>query len=217
MSEQPDSQAAGTTMRRLKRSRTLHVSSLMATAGFTLAACDTPPQKPAEPEPLVYTSVAECKTANAVPDAQCDAAFTQAQTDATETAPRYTTRQDCEWAWGADQCRSYNSGSGSFFIPLVAGFVLGQALDGNRSYYRSRPLYRECDGRFADNSCRSTRYTGGYGSGYYYRDTDYRTGRTVARRDTSTEVARSKPTKVQSRTATVSRGGFGGGGRSYSG
>ena len=38
------------TMRKLKRSRVLHVSSLMATASFSLAACGSP-QRVAAPEP----------------------------------------------------------------------------------------------------------------------------------------------------------------------
>ena len=79
-------------MRRLKRSRVLHIGSLMATAGFTLAACDSPdvPAPRAEAEPaLVYASLDECRTADVIPDAQCDAALAKAQEDAARTAPRF--------------------------------------------------------------------------------------------------------------------------------
>ena len=69
------------TMRRLMRSRVLHVSSLMATASFTLSACGAPQRVP-EPEPqptLAYTSLEECRAADDIPDAECDAALAKAQ------------------------------------------------------------------------------------------------------------------------------------------
>ena len=68
-------------MRRLKRSRALHVTSLMATASFSLAACGAPQVAVPEPEPaLAYTSLDECKAANDVTDAECDAADANAAT-----------------------------------------------------------------------------------------------------------------------------------------
>ena len=54
----------------------------------------------------------------------------------------------------------------------------------------------------------------GYGGGYAYRD--YRTGRMVTTRDNG-DLVKQAPTRVQSRTTVVSRGGFGGGGRSFGG
>ena len=53
-----------------------------------------------------------------------------------------------------------------------------------------------------------------YGGGYAYRD--YRTGRMVTTRDNG-DLVKQAPTRVQSRTTVVSRGGFGGGGRSFGG
>lgn len=194
-----------TTMRRLKRSRVLHVSSLMATASFSLAACGSPPPAPApEPEPtLAYASLEECKTADVISDAECDTALSKAQEEADKTAPRYATREECEGQWGPSQCQPNNQSGGSFFTPLLAGFVVGQLLNGG-GYRGGGPLYRD----------REDRYSNGYGGGYTYRD--YRTGRTVTNaRDH--DVVSQRPTRVQSRTTVVSRGGFGGGGRSYGG
>jgi uncharacterized protein YgiB involved in biofilm formation len=71
-------------------------------------------------------------------------------------------------------------------------------------YRGGGPLYRDRDGG----------YSNGYGGGYLSRD--YRTGRTVANRN-DVDVARQAPSRVQSRTTVVSRGGFGGGGRSFGG
>ena len=123
------------TLRRLKRSRALHIGGLMATASFSLAACDAPdapaPRAAAEPA-LAYASLDECRAADVIPDAQCDAALAKAQEDAARTAPRYATREECEGQWGPSQCQPSNQGGGSFFTPLLAGFVIGQMLDGGR-------------------------------------------------------------------------------------
>jgi uncharacterized protein YgiB involved in biofilm formation len=195
-----------TTMRRLKRSRTLHVSSLMATVSFSMAACGSPPSAAPAPAPepaLAYTSVAECQAANDIPDADCDAAYAEAQRQAAETAPRYATREECEGQWGPEQCRPLNHGGGSFFGPLATGFIIGQLLNGG--YRGGGPLYRGRDGQ----------YSNGYGGGYLSRD--YRTGRTITNARDHTPEARQAPTRVQSRTTVVSRGGFGGGGRGFGG
>lgn len=195
-----------TTMRRLKRSRTLQVTSVMATVSFSMAACGAPqPGLPsAEPDPaLAYTSLVECKTARDVSEAECDAAQAEAQRQAAETAPRYATQEECEGQWGPEQCRPLNtSGGGSFFGPLATGFIIGQLMNGG--YRGGGPLYRDRNGQFSN----------GYGGGYLSRD--YRTGRTVANRN-DVDVARKAPARAQSRTAVVSRGGFGGGGRGYGG
>lgn len=198
-----------TTMRRLKRSRSLHLTSLMATVGFSLSACSSPQTvevsapEPVEPA-LAYTSLDECKTADVVPDTECDESYAAAQAEAERSAPRYATREECEGRWGPEQCRPLNTGGGSFFGPLATGFVIGQLLN-NGGWRGGGPLYRDREGE----------YSNGYGGGYLSRD--YRTGRTITNARDHTPVARQAPTRVQSRTAVVSRGGFGGGGRGYGG
>jgi uncharacterized protein YgiB involved in biofilm formation len=195
-----------TTMRRLKRSRVLQVSSLMATVSFSMAACGSPqlaPPAPAADPALAYTSLTECKAANDVEDTACDAAYGEAQRLAETSGPRYATQAECEGQWGPDECRPLNSGGGSFFGPLATGFIIGQLLNGG-GYRGGGPLYRDRQGQFSN----------GFGGGYLARD--FRTGRNVANRN-DFDVARQAPSRVQSRTAVVSRGGFGGGGRGYGG
>ena len=190
-------------MPRLMRSRALHVTSLMATASFSLAACGAPQVAAPAPDPaLAYTSLTECRAANDVTDAECDAAYKAADEQAKTTAPRYASQSECEGQWGPDQCRPLNNtnGGGSFFGPLATGFIIGQLMNGG-GYRGGGALYRDRDGG----------YSNGYGGGYLSRD--YRTGRTIANRN-DVDVARQAPSRVQSRTTVVSRGGFGGGGRS---
>ncbi|CAN5241896.1 hypothetical protein BH10PSE2_BH10PSE2_00830 [soil metagenome] len=192
-------------MRRLMRSKALHVTSLMATASFSLAACGVPQASPPEEPSLAYTSLADCKAANDITDAECDAGFTNAQVEAAKNSPRYATQQECEGQWGPSQCQPMNhsGGGGSFFTPLLTGFVIGQMMNGG-GYRGGGPLYRDRDGRFQN----------GYG-GYLGRDA--RTGRAMANGRDYGDIARQAPSRVQSRTTVVSRGGFGGGGRSFGG
>ncbi len=201
-----DTQTSTTsTMRRLKRSKTLHVSSLMATVSFSMAACGSPQRSVPEPVPaLAYTSIAECQAANDIPDAECDTAYAEAQRVAAETSPRYATQAECEGQWGPEQCRPLNTGGGSFFGPLATGFIIGQLLNSG-GYRGGGPLYRDRQGQ----------YSNGYGGGYLSRD--YRTGRTITNARDHTPEARQAPSRVQNRTTVVSRGGFGGGGRCYGG
>ena len=203
-----------TTLRRMKRSRTLQVTSLMATVSFSMAACGSPQRSipVAEPDPaLAYTSLEECRAANDVTPAECDAAYKAADEQAKATAPRYATQAECEGQWGPEQCRALNDntnnnngGGGSFFGPLATGFIIGQMMNGG-GYRGGGALYRDRDGG----------YSNGRGGGYLSRD--YRTGRTIANRN-DVDVARQAPARAQSRTTVVSRGGFGGGGgRSFGG
>jgi uncharacterized protein YgiB involved in biofilm formation len=204
----PLPEAGSQSMRRLMRSRTLHVTSLMATASFSLAACGAPQGQvtASDPDPvLAYTSLNDCLAANDVTDAECETAHKAADQQAKEGAPRYATQSECEGQWGPDQCRPLNNGSGggSFFGPLATGFIIGQLMNGG-GYRGGGALYRDRDGS----------YSNGYGGGYLSRD--YRTGRNVANRN-DVDVARHAPARAQSRTTVVSRGGFGGGGRSFGG
>lgn len=198
----------------MKRSRSMVLTTIMASSSLSLAACDnsppansgwlSPPAPQAAAEQTVdgrtYPDLQACRDADLVPNSECDAAFAQAQAQ----APKFNDRQSCEERYGVDQCvpRS-QSGGGSVFMPLLTGFVVGQALSnlGNRGYYGVQSPY------YYDRPYGGGGYYGGYGRGY--RGRDYVTGRSY---DTY-----GAPSRVQSRSSVISRGGFGGGARSYGG
>jgi uncharacterized protein YgiB involved in biofilm formation len=197
-----------------KRSTSLHLTTMLAgAASLTLAGCDDPgagaqagwdPNRGEQVEAFSYKSLEECKAANEVSDQQCDTSWATAQKDDQKNAPRYEARASCEDVYGAGNCvpRS-EQGGGSFFTPLLTGFVIGRMLDGGGGYYRGTGLYRGNDG--------------GYYSTWGGRlGRDYGTGRTVITRESidPPDTIRNAPPKVQTRTSVVSRGGFGGG-RSY--
>ncbi|MDZ4372180.1 MAG: DUF1190 domain-containing protein, partial [Phenylobacterium sp.] len=193
----------------MKRSRSLTLTSLMAAGGVSLTACgDGPPQvETAGPstDAYAYQTLQECKDRNEVPDDACETAD-KAALDDQEKAPRYDAQATCEEQYGPGQCvpRS-QAGGGSFWGPLVAGFVVGRMMDGG---WGGRGLYRDWrDGGF---------YTGSGGR----VATDYSTGRTrIGQGGFDPPEAYRPPAKVQSRASVISRGGFGGNmsNRSYSG
>jgi uncharacterized protein YgiB involved in biofilm formation len=148
----------------MKRSSSIVLTGLIAGSGISLTACDGDVGgKPVDAQS--YASVAECRSAGAIPAAQCE--------------PR-------------------NNGSGgSFFTPLLTGFIIGQALNGGYGY-RGAPMYRDRQGN----------YYGGAG-GRISRD--YVTGRTRVGSDAFTPTTARAPARVQTRSSVISRGGFGGG------
>jgi len=197
-----------------KRSSSLKLTTMLAGAtALTLSGCDDPgaqaswdPNRGEQVEAFSYKTLQECKDANEVSDQQCDTSFAAAQKDDEKNAPRYEARASCEDVYGVGNCvpRSQANGGGSFFTPLLAGFVIGQMLDGGG--YRGTGLYR-----------RNDEYGGGYYSTYGGRlGRDYGTGRTTISKSSidPPDAIRQAPSKIQTRTSVVSRGGFGGG-RSY--
>lgn len=200
--------------RRLKRSRRMVMTSLMCSASVSLVACDDPAadawsnasQQPVpatieqgeQVDAFAYRTLEGCKRADEIPDAECETSWNAAQADQEKTAPRFDERQTCEDVYGAGQCVPRSAqGSGSFWGPLITGFVVGRMLDGG---FRGTGLYRD-------------QRDGGYATGYGGRlDRDYNTGRTRIGSNgiDPPAVIKQTPPKIQTRTSVLSRGGFGG-------
>lgn len=133
-------------MTRLKRSRVLHLSSLMATASFTLAACGSPPEKVAsapegEWETRVegaFQSVEECISSGTATPTECAAAEEAAK----QETPKFASQSNCEQEWGQGQCEMRTEANGtSVFMPMLAGFLLGRMLT-NGTRAAPSPLFR---------------------------------------------------------------------------
>ncbi len=90
-------------------------------------------------EAKIYTSLEDCTNDN--PDAidRCESAYQTALDEAARTGPRYNSEYDCEYEFGANQCRQYSNNSGSFFMPFMAGFMVSRLLSPNPYY--AQPLY----------------------------------------------------------------------------
>lgn len=153
------------------------IAAILAVPG-----CSDGPQQQA----YIFKSTAECKAQ--MPDAPevCEQAYAEAQSEAKRTSPRYNSLRNCESEFGQNQCRSYSQGGSSWFIPAIAGFMIGNYA-GRRSY---QPVY--------------TGFGNMYG-GWYGAD-GVRYGSTSRSRVQVPERAfKAKP----SVTRTISRGGFG--------
>jgi uncharacterized protein YgiB involved in biofilm formation len=206
----------------MKRSKRLTLTSLMAGSSLSLGACggdaaspavqwgnDTPAASASASADAVeardYATVDECKAAGDFAPAECDKAYAAAQADAEANGPRFSDQQSCEERYGVDQCVPRNqAGGGSFFTPLLTGFLVGQALGGGGGFF-GRPYYRD---RYGDSYLGNGRRL----------DRNYVNGRYQIGRDQFGPPRAQAPARVQSRSAVVSRGGFGGGGgRSYGG
>ena len=202
--------------RRRLRSSSLALTGLMAGTAMSISACDDggsaaqwgdPPAATREVEAKTFASLDDCKKSGDMTAVQCDAAYAQAQKDSAANAPKFGDQQSCEERYGVDQCVPRNNGGGgSFFTPLLTGFIVGQALNNMGGGYYGAPMYRDRNGN----------YFGGAG-GMLSRN--YTTGRTQIGSDAFNPAARSAPARVQSRSSVISRGGFGGGfgGRGFGG
>lgn len=195
---------------RMKRSRSLTLTTLMAGAAVSVSACDNSPavtqwgdpptaESGRTVEARTFASLDDCKASGDFTAQQCEATLAEAQKDSEANAPRFANQQSCEERYGVDQCVPRSSqGGGSFFTPLLTGFIIGQALN-NMGGYRGAPMYRDRDGTY-------------YGGGGYSLSRDYVTGRPRVRAESFDAPSRMQaPSRVQSRSFVISRGGFGGG------
>ncbi|MDT8405959.1 MAG: DUF1190 domain-containing protein [Methylococcales bacterium] len=161
----------------------------LAVLSATLSGCGD------SQEAKIYNSLEDCR--RELPDApeQCEKAYQDALVKARETAPKFNSRNACEAEFGLGMCDTYrNSSGGNWFMPAMAGFMLGRALDNSGSnYYRNQPV-------FTSRARRSPVYDKWVtADGRRYGDTSRR------RVLTGNKTFKPKP-KV---TTTRSRGGFG--------
>ena len=172
----------------MKRTRIIPLIAL-GSASIALVGCES------QQEALVFETVEKCIESQQLPEGACKAEFDKALAAHQNSAPRFTDQASCETDFGAGRCVSYNSSGQSFFIPLMAGYMLASITNAGSSY----------------------RY-GGYGSTYsqplYRTRTDYGSNyRTADNYQVSSNGGKSSiPQSVsapQTRAVTMSRSGFG--------
>ena len=176
-----------------KRSRAVRVV-LLGSAAFGLAACQPEEQVEAE----VFPSVEECQAVagldgNDFTAEDCESGFAEAQAIHAESAPRYADRDVCETEHGGECVVETRSDGTSIFLPLLAGYMIGNMLGGRGM--AAQPLYRNSAGRYSTPGGRTT-LSGLRGS------TQVRPGSFAANPSTRTAAP-------LSRQAVQSRGGFG--------
>jgi len=194
----------------MKRSRQINLDVMRKTASvpsvkiltaaiggvIALTACSSNTQ-----EAKIYRTLQECKQQNVEKAESCDAAYQHALKASTRTAPKYRSEYDCESEFGRNGCQVNQASGSSWFMPTMAGFMLGQALTRNNScpygYYNTR---WGCHASQPVYTGSGSMYGGWYGAdGTHYGSTRSRTARV------GSKAFKPKPTA----TRTMSRGGFG--------
>ena len=184
--------------RPMKRSRAVVLTTLSAAGVAALSACGSSEE---EVDSFPYATVAECERAGDVPASECQAAYNQALANHELSAPRFESQALCEEEFGNNGCQTASSG-GSFWMPVLAGFMVGRMLDNDRSYYRHSGLYRHR---------RHGWYAGGnYGGPLISTNGRYRSGMSAYDRP-------SAASPIHTRSSVTSRGGFGSRSRASSG
>ena len=142
--------------------------ALAVTAVFMLAGCEQNDETVS-----MYQNADDCSQANPGKSAECTTAFNNAQKEAVRTAPKYASREECIAEFGEGQCQqapdqagmtgeqaqAQPQQSGSFWMPLMAGYMMGRMMGG--SGFAQQPLFTSknaaspANGKFVDASGKS--------------------------------------------------------------
>lgn len=193
------------TFRKSWNARHLTPVAFAVTAVFMLAGCEK-----SDETVQMFQNADDCSQANPGKSAECTAAYNNALKEAERTAPKYATREDCVAEFGEGQCQqapaqagAAGSGStenqaqaqssGSFWMPLMAGYMMGRLMGGGMGFaqqplFSSRNPASPAYGQYTDASGKS------YGAA--------QPGRTAT-------VPKTAMTPKPATTTTVTRGGFG--------
>ena len=143
-------------------------------------------------EGVIYTSVDECLNDNPASAAEaCKTAYQDALDEAVRTGPKFNSEYDCEYEFGPNQCRTVNTGSGSFFMPFMAGYMVSNLLSPSRYH---QPLFTS----YSRHSPFRSRWV--MSDGYVFRGDI---------RDRKYRVKESTFSKKPAVSRTMKRGGFG--------
>ncbi|MCV2886068.1 DUF1190 domain-containing protein [Aestuariibacter sp. AA17] len=106
----------------------------LGVASLFLAACSDNRE-----DVIIYKTLEDCTDDNPNRVQACTLAYEEALEEARKTGPKYANMQTCEYDFGPRQCEYVDNNGGSFFMPLMAGYMLGNLLSPNRYY--SQPLF----------------------------------------------------------------------------
>lgn len=151
------------TFRKSWRSYRVAPVALAISAVFMLAGCEQ-----ADETVSLYKNADDCSTSNPSMSEQCTTAYNNALKEAEKTAPKYATREDCVAEFGEAQCTqapaqagmaAESQSSGSMWMPLMAGYMMGRMMGGRG--YAQQPLFSSknaaspANGKFVDASGKS--------------------------------------------------------------
>jgi len=178
--------------------------ALAVTAVFMLAGCEQNDETVS-----MYQNADDCSTANPGKSAECTATYNNALKEAERTAPKYASREDCVAEFGEGQCQAtpaapaqagmatenqaQSQSSGSFWMPLMAGYMMGRMMGGGAGFAQ-QPLFSSRN----PASPAYGQYTDAGGKSYG-----------AAQPGRSATVSKTAMAPKPATTSTVTRGGFG--------
>ena len=89
-------------------------------------------------EAMVYETVQDCISDNLLEVGNCQIAYQNALNNWAVSAPKYLDENNCEEEFGDGQCYS----SAGYFMPVMAGFMLGYDDDDDWDFHKSKGLGR---------------------------------------------------------------------------
>ncbi|HAP81843.1 MAG TPA: DUF1190 domain-containing protein, partial [Enterobacteriaceae bacterium] len=156
------------TFRKSFNARHLTPVALAVSAVFLLAGCEK-----SDETVSLYQNADDCSAANPGKSAECTTAYNNALKEAERTAPKYATREDCVAEFGENQCQQAPAqagmagenqaqahNGGSFWMPLMAGYMMGRMMGGGAGFaqqplFSSRNPASPAYGKYNDASGRS--------------------------------------------------------------
>ena len=131
---------------RRPRKRSHTAPAVVLAGAFGLSACQDD-RVDAAVFPTPERCVAEAREGEVwFSEADCTEAAEAARAEHELTAPRYDEEALCEEQHGGGCYAEERPGGGSVFLPLIAGYMLGNLMAGRGA----QPLYRTGDGRFSN-------------------------------------------------------------------
>jgi uncharacterized protein YgiB involved in biofilm formation len=180
-----------------KRSKRIAIA-IVGAAAFTLSGCREE-QVDAAAFPDLQSCMSKASNGGLFTAEACETSFAQAETLHVESAPRYDSLAVCEEQHGEGACgneaAATQGGSGSIFMPLLAGYLIGNMMGGRAGMSAAQPLYKTSDGRFT-NAARSSTFSTNAGSAKLNTSQFVRPAATAGK-------------TPMSRATAASRGGFG--------
>src|SRR5688500_19173221 len=104
----------------MKKSKAIRLV-LLGSTGLSLAGCDQSPPSDA----TFFSKVEDCIAVKS--ESSCREGFAKSEQEFAAEAPRFTRKEECETEFGAGNCetRQDRAGSGSFFMPMMMGYMMG--------------------------------------------------------------------------------------------
>lgn len=197
----------------MRKSKIINLTLATSVSAWALASCSEPtpaPKAVTETAPI-FTTVAEC-VAGGNTEQLCKTSIEQAQA----AVPRFSAKAQCEAEYGVGNCesRSSSNGGGDWFGPAMAGFFVGQMMNGgiggggnyNRGYEEGR---RDEERRNGGSYARGSAAPVIVGRGGALSSGGRSLGVTATRNSNGTYSAPRQATVTRSYTSSTTRGGFG--------